>query len=298
MPLESAPRGKPLKAFVLTYHSHHCLGTEYHLNDHLALAVDLASITRAGHRIVPLSRIVDRLLARRSADAAGDAGDVAEAAWVALTFDDGPVYDLDDFVHPLLGRQRGFAGLMQDFAATAQGARQPELAATSFVIASPEARRVMETTYDTEYTYLGAGSMGDAWWERAAATRLLAIGNHSWDHLHPALARVAHSKQARADFAQVLTVADADAQIAAAARFIAQRTGGRAAPYFAYPFGHSNDFLTADYFPQRGSAAGIRAAFTTEPREVRPDDSVWRLPRLTCGHHWKTPAALTDILSS
>jgi len=284
-----------LKAFVLTYHSHHCLGTEYHLNDHLALAVDLASITRAGHRIVPLGTIVDRLLAGWDSNAAADSGD---ETCVALTFDDGPVYDLDDFVHPTLGPQRGFVRTMQDFAATALGAKQPELAATSFVIASPEARQVMETTYDTEYTFLGAGSMGDAWWERALVTGLLAIGNHSWDHLHPALARVAHSKQVRADFAQVLTVADADAQVVAAARFISERTGGRAAPYFAYPFGHSNDFLTATYFPERGSAAGIRAAFTTEPRGVRPDDSVWRLPRLTCGHHWKTPTALIDSLSS
>ena len=283
-----------MKAFVLTYHSHHCLGTQYHLNDHLALPADLASITQAGCRIVSLGSIVDRLLASREANAAADPGD---ATCVALTFDDGPVYDLEDFIHPTLGRQRGFVGAMQDFAETAQGAKQPELTATSFVIASPEARRIMETTYDTECTYLGAGAMGDEWWERAVATGLLAIGNHSWDHLHPALARVAHSKQVRADFSQVLTVDDADAQILAAARFIAERTGGRAAPYFAYPFGHSNDFLTATWFPERGSAAGIRAAFTTEPRGLRPDDSAWRLPRLTCGHHWKTPAALIDILS-
>jgi peptidoglycan/xylan/chitin deacetylase (PgdA/CDA1 family) len=283
-----------LKAFVLTYHSHHCLGTQYHLNDHLALPVDLASITQAGYRIVSLSSIVDLLLANRGSDAARDPG---EATCVALTFDDGPVYDLDDFVHPTLGWQRGFVGAMQDFAATALGAQQPELTATSFVIASPEARRIMETTYDAEYTYLGAGSMGDEWWERAAATGLLAIGNHSWDHLHPALVRVAHSKQVRADFSQVLSVEDADAQVLAASRFIAVRTGGRAVPFFAYPFGHSNEFLTATYFPERGSAAGIRAAFTTEPRGVRSDDSVWRLPRLTCGHHWKTPAALCQILS-
>jgi peptidoglycan/xylan/chitin deacetylase (PgdA/CDA1 family) len=284
-----------LKAFILTYHSHHCLGPQYHLNDHLALPADLASITQAGHRIVPLGSIVDRLLASRGADAATDSG---AAACVALTFDDGPVYDLEDFVHPTLGLQRGFVGAMQDFAATARGAKQPELCATSFVIASPEARRIMETTYDTEYTYLGAGSLGDGWWERAVATGLLAIGNHSWDHLHPALPRVAHSTQARADFSQVLCVEDADAQILAAARFIAARTGGRAAPYFAYPFGHCNDYLTTKYLPERGSAAGIRAAFTTEPRSVRPDDSVWRLPRFTCGHHWKSPDALMAILAA
>jgi len=200
--------------------------------------------------------------------------------------------------NPALGMQRGFAGAMADFAATALGAQQPELAATSFVIASPDARRVMESTFDAEYTYLGAGALDDRWWARAAATGLLEIANHSWDHLHPALARVAHSRQARADFTQVLTEADADAQIRAAAAYIAERTGGRAAPYFAYPFGHYNEFLTRDYLPRHGEDAGVRAAFTTEPRALRAGDSRWCLPRLTCGHHWTSPAALLRILAS
>ncbi len=279
---------------ILTYHSHHAIAAEYHLNDHVALPLDLAAITRAGYRIVPLARLVDRLLAAQ----AGGAQDAADAAGcVAITFDDGPIYDLDDFRHPVLGWQRGFVGAMQDFLDTAPGARQPELGATSFVIASPQARRVMQTTFDRDYTYLGDDSMGDAWWQRAVATGLLAIGNHSWDHLHPALERVAHSRQVRADFSQVLCVEDADAQILAAARFIEERTQGNAAPYFAYPFGHCNDFLAREYLPGRGAAAGIRAALTTEPRPVSQADSVWMLPRYTCGHHWKTPAELDLILA-
>ena len=282
-----------MKDFVLTYHSHHTIAPQYHLNDHIALPLDLVSITRAGYRIVPLDRLVDRLLALQE-ERAADAPD--EPGYVAITFDDGPVYDLDDFRHPVLGWQRGFVGVMQDFLDTAAGERQPELSATSFVIASPEARRVMQTTFDREYTYLGADSMGDGWWERAVATGLLSIGNHSWDHLHPALERVAHSRQARADFSQVQTIEDADAQILAAARFIAERTRGHAAPYFAYPFGHHNAFLTAEYLPHRGAAAGLRAAFTTEPRPVARDDDVWALPRYTCGHHWKSPAELAVLL--
>ena len=279
--------------FVLTYHSHHTLAAEYGLNDHVALPQDLVAITRAGYRIVPLARIVDRVLDRR----AGRAVDAAPGC-VALTFDDGPVYDIDDFRHPVLGWQRGFVPAMQDFLETPLGAEQPELAATSFVIASPEARRVMQTTFDREYTFLGEDSMGDEWWARAAATGLLAIANHSWDHLHPALDRVAHSRQARADFTAVDNVGDADAQILAATRYIAERTGGRAAPYFAYPFGHYSEFLTGTYFPGRGDVAGVRAAFTTVPRPVAADDSVWTLPRYTCGHHWKSPADLARILGA
>jgi peptidoglycan/xylan/chitin deacetylase (PgdA/CDA1 family) len=155
---------------------------------------------------------------------------------------------------------------------------------------------VMQTTYDREYTFLAEGAMGDDWWARAAATGLLEIGNHSWDHLHPALGRVAHSRQVRGDFTAVDNRDDADAQILNATRYIAERTGGRAAPYFAYPFGHCNAYLTEAYFPERGAAAGIRAAFTTEPRPVADGDSVWTLPRYTCGHHWKRPEDLARIL--
>ena len=43
-----------MKAVVLTYHSHHVLAPNYAENDHLALPVDLATITAAGWRIVPL----------------------------------------------------------------------------------------------------------------------------------------------------------------------------------------------------------------------------------------------------
>ena len=68
-------------------------------------------------------------------------------------------------------------------------------------------------------------------------------------------------------------------------------------PYFAYPFGHCNDFLADVYLPRHGAQAGVRAAFTTEPRGLRAGDSRFRLPRLTCGHHWRTPEALLAILA-
>lgn len=281
-----------MKAVILTYHSHHVLAAEYGLNDHIAFPIDLDLITQAGFRIVPLATIVERLIAEQEEPATA-----ADARYVGLTFDDGPVYDFEDFVHPRMGRQRGFVGAMQDFAASDSGRLQPDLNATSFVIASPEARRVMEETFDTEYTYLGAASMGDDWWGKAIDTGFLSIANHSWDHLHPALPRVAHSRQARADFAQVDCDEDADAQILAAWRYIDEKTGGRASPFFAYPFGHFNEFLTARYLPQKGRVTGVRAAFTTEPRPVAHHDSVYTLPRYTCGHHWKTPEQLAAIVA-
>jgi len=172
------------------------------------------------------------------------------------------------------------------------------LSATSFVIASPEARRVIEATYDAAYTYVGAGAMTDEWWNGAIDSGLIAIGNHSWDHLHPALPKVAHSRQARADFAQVLSDEDAEAQIGDAARAIGALTRGRNAPYFAFPFGQYNAFLVDKYLPRNAERLGLHAAFTDEPKPITGRESRWCLPRYVCGHHWKSSSELADILSS
>jgi peptidoglycan/xylan/chitin deacetylase (PgdA/CDA1 family) len=281
-----------MRAIVLTYHAHHVVGDDYARNDHVALAADLELITRSGCAIVPLGTLVDALFA-----SAGTGPAAGGSIQVGITFDDGPIYDVEGFTHPRFGPQRGFLPIMRDFVA-AHGARaQPTLHATSFVIASPEARRTIEATYDAEYTYVGQGAMTDAWWNPAIDTGLISIANHSWDHLHPALARVAHSRQVRGDFSQVLIDADADAQIAAAQTFIAAHTARRNAPFFAYPFGQSNAFLVDDYFPRNAQRLGLRAAFTDEPMPIRGRESRWRLPRYICGHHWKTPQELRAILA-
>jgi peptidoglycan/xylan/chitin deacetylase (PgdA/CDA1 family) len=280
-----------LRAVVLTYHSHRVLGPGYAENDHVALPVDLRTIAQAGARIVSLATLVDAIEAQHS----GGGADAVNTL-VALTFDDGPEWDCVDFVHPVLGLQRSFANSMRDFRTAETGGRQRELSATSFVIASPDARRVMESTFDAEYTYLRPGAMNDEWWAAAAEDDLVGIGNHSWDHLHPGLATVAHSRQVRADFMQVITEADADAQIRQAMTYINAHTGGRAAPFFAYPYGHCNDYLADVYLPREGTRFGLRAAFTTEPKAIDGSESVWRLPRFTCGHHWRSPETLAAIL--
>jgi peptidoglycan/xylan/chitin deacetylase (PgdA/CDA1 family) len=276
---------------VLAYHSHHVVGDEYGLNDHLALAEDLELITTAGYRIVPIVDFVDSW--GRWSRASGGVPQATQL--IALTFDDGPVYDVADFVHPEFGQQRSFLNILRDFQAKHAGNVQPDLHATSFVIASPEARSVMERTFDADYTYLGPQSMGDEWWTPAIETGMIGIANHSWDHLHPALRTVAHSRQVRADFRQVVTLEDANAQIAAASAFIAQRTGGKASPFFAYPFGHYNDFLVSSYFPQHATS-GVRAAFSIDPRPVVGQDSIWCLPRYVCGDNWRSPDELWRIL--
>jgi peptidoglycan/xylan/chitin deacetylase (PgdA/CDA1 family) len=274
-----------VKRFVLAYHSHRVLGDDYAHNDHVALAADLRVIHGAGAHVVSLDAIVDAIDAphRTTSDDA-----VAE---VALTFDDGPRYDFADFTHPHLGLQRGFANLLRDFAP-----EQP-LHATSFVIASPDARRNMETTYDPAHSYVGADALADDWWNAAIDAGALSIANHSWDHLHERLPRVAHSAQARGDFSSVETHDDADAQIAAAGDYIRKRTRDRMAPWFAYPFGHYNAFLVDEYLPQNASRLGLRAAFTTDARPVDVYTNRWCVPRYVCGHHWTSPGALRAILT-
>jgi peptidoglycan/xylan/chitin deacetylase (PgdA/CDA1 family) len=282
-----------LRSLILTYHSHHLAGPDYASNDHVALREDLSLLALAGCRIVSLAALVDRLR-HRQRGAPPDPGPPC----VAITFDDGPEYDAVDHVHPVLGPQRGFLGILQDFADSAAGRAQPGLHATSFVIACPDARKVMEAaTRDGPY-YLHEGAMNDAWWPRAIDSGLMAIANHSWDHLHPALPRVAHSRQVRADFTQVDNPDDADAQILAATRYLAERTGGRAAPFFAYPFGHYNTFLADQYFAGIPSRTGIEAAVTVDGRPLHATDSVWTLPRFSCGYNWTSPEGLRALLAS
>jgi peptidoglycan/xylan/chitin deacetylase (PgdA/CDA1 family) len=257
----------------------------------VALAHDLPLVRSLRGHFVPLPEVVAGLSAAPCAPAPRSGARLR----VALTFDDGPVYDVAPFVHPVAGPQPGFLAILQAFARTLPDDERAALRATSFVIASPAARRHMEASFDTMYTYLGAGSMTDDWWRPALDTGLFDIANHSWDHLHPALPEVAHSAQAKGDFTQVTSTADADRQIAVAARWIARRTDHRALPYFAYPFGHYNAFLTDEYFPH-SRTHGVRAAFTAEPMPVRAGQSVWHIPRYVCGHDWREPEALARIL--
>ncbi len=274
-----------MKALILTYHSHNISGADYAANDHVALASDLRTIASAGARIVPLGRIVDALVA-------GLEG-AADEALVALTFDDGPVFDFADFVHPRFGPQRSFLNVLRDFSEEA-GAAQPELHATSFVIASPEARAAMERAEDCGYPDL-AGWLGDTWWSEAAATGLVAIGNHSWDHVHHAVPRTAIVAGERDDFTRVASYVDADREIRRAGDFIRGRS---AAPceYFAYPFGHVNPFLAEDYMPCRATEHGMAAAFGVDGRALARGDSIWNIPRAVCGHHWKSPGELAALL--
>jgi hypothetical protein len=272
-----------LKAVVLTYHSHRVLGPGYDANDHVALAADLETVHRAGARIVPLREIAEGV-----GRPAGD-GTVR----VGISFDDGPVFDAEDFEHPVHGPQRGFLNILRDFRDRHDAQAQPGLHATSFVIASPEARSAMERAEDSGYRFID-NWLGEHWWRPAAASGLMEIGNHSWDHVHHSVARTAIVSHVRNDFAQVKTYPDCEREIRMAAEYIRERAG--ACALFAYPFGHISDYLEHYYLPVHQQRHGMIGAFGTGGRAVTAATKRWKIPRFVCGEHWRSPAQLERLL--
>ena len=275
-----------MKALVLTYHSHNIAGSDYGSNDHVALVSDLRMLHQRGARIVPLAQIATAV--RDGLEGADD------EVLIGLSFDDGPSFDFADFSHPKFGPQRSFLNILRDFRTEVGESAQPELHATSFVIASPAARTAMERADDCGYTFLDDW-LTDRWWSDAIDSGLMAIGNHSWDHVHHAPDSIAISAPVRDDFTRVDNYTDADREIRAAAAFINARVGGRC-DLFAYPFGHANDYLVNEYLPNRGYEHGMKAAFGTGGRGVRPGDSVWNIPRVVCGYDWKSPEELGRLI--
>ncbi len=265
---------------VLTYHSNNVSGTDYARNDHVALAEDLRLIQRRGLRIVPLGRVVDVLLGEAAPSTLDNA--------VGLSFDDGSWFDWHDLDHPTCGVQRGFAGILRDFAAET-GA---EVHATSFVIVSPAARATLDRT-----CLIGRGWWGDDWWQAAQHEGLLAIESHSWDHNHHTLPDTAQREQRKGTFRTIETHAQADAEIRQAADWLDAHLAPHRASLFAYPYGESNDYLLEDYLPRFVHEHRLRAAFGTEAGPVHRASNRWYLPRYVCGLHWRSPDELARVLA-
>lgn len=263
---------------VLTYHGVNVIRNTYAENDHLALASDLQTIVNCGFRVIPLSHVVDwhQGLVRD--------GDVSQT--VALSFDDGAWFDFYDLEHPTCGMQRSMINILEDF--NAQHA--VKVHATSFVIASPDARSSLDKS-----CMIGQGWWGDEWWSRAAASAVMDVECHSWDHVHPNLDQVAQQDQVKGDFGMVNTYTDCAAQFEQAGEYIGGKLGKRPS-LFAYPYGQASDYAVTDYLPLYQSRHRFKAAFTTQPKAVSRTDNVWRLPRYVFGQDWTSPLGLKDIL--
>jgi peptidoglycan/xylan/chitin deacetylase (PgdA/CDA1 family) len=182
--------------------------------------------------------------------------------------------------------------IMKDFVREFGPDAQPELHATSFVIASPEARRDLDRT-----CLAGRNWFTEDWWPLAIASGLMSIANHSWDHVHPTLGIVAQREQKKGTFTAIDTYEDADAQIRRATDYIMQRTEHKACPLFAYPYGECNDYLTTEYLPNFRDEHRIDAAFGTSAGGSSTPSGIWNLSRIVCGYHWKSGSDLAALLA-
>lgn len=266
---------------VLAYHAVNIAGNDYAANDHVAFAADLELIHRLGLSIVPAERLVDAL--------DGDGAGLERA--VVLTCDDGSDFDYHDLDHPEHGPQRSFHNTLTDFCYAHGFDAQPGLNLTAFVIASPAARAVIDRK-----CLVGRGWISEAWWRPAAQSTRITLGNHSFDHNHSVLDAPGPDGMPRGSFTVVDNAARADAEIAAAARYIDSRIAPFRTRLFCYPYSQTNDWLRLEYFPGHVAEHGMTAAFGGDPEPVTRASDRWNLPRYICGHHWRSPGALEKIL--
>ena len=270
----------PFGTAILSYHSQNIRGRGTSDNDHVALEQDLERLHRAGAKIISLDRLMDQL--------DGKPGHEDMSGTVCLSFDDGCDFDVRDLDYPGIGKQRSFIGILEDFIDRNGADAQPGLHATCFVIASEEARRIIDAR-----SLFGQGWLSDDWWRGAATGGLLAIGNHGWDHNHPDLTP---GEDKIGGFTSVNTQGQCERQVLHAAQFIASKTGCWP-ELFAYPFGESSAFIREQFFPGEVTRHRCRAALGTEPGMVTQGSDRWNLPRFVCGRDWQTPGQLLSLLS-
>jgi len=268
-----------MRACVLTYHSGNVAGNDYATNNLVALGEDLRELRAAGVPIVPLRDIVGALL--------GNDIDRMPARVAAVTLDDGLDFDFIDLVHPHHGPQASVRTVLQRH----ERATGDPVHATSFVIASPDARRQI-----AEREMLGHQWIGDRWWAAAVASGRFDIGNHGWDHVSPSVPPVAAREGKSGSFKYVATFEEADRQVRIAREFIAAKAPNAATAFFAYPYGDPSDYAANEYLPQHGERHGTVAAFTGSPAPIHAGSDRWRLPRYTCGMDWRSTSELARIL--
>ncbi len=266
---------------ILTYHSLNTRGKTYSTNDHVALESDLVTLKSLGYRVLPLPQLIDRFLEGRL-DAYGD------NPICAITFDDGVLHDFADFYHPNQGLLKSFARILSG-AAEAHLSGWEFVPATSFVIASPEARAELDIT-----CIAGRNQWHDHWWQEAIDHYHFDIGNHSWNHTHPALEEVQNETGMAGNFFCINEPERAKEQILRAEEYLATKLGSARSRLFAYPYGHVPDYLREEFFPAH--SAEFKAAFATGGDYFCQQSPRWALPRFVCGEDWKTPADFEAIL--
>ena len=274
---------------ILAYHSHRIEGRTYETNDHVALYHDLRTIHARQFTIVPLCQIAAWVIAPHTQELPIRA--------VGLSCDDGADMDYYDCDHPVYGPQRSFYNILRDFQAETGTATHPLLHMTSFVIASPGARRELDARC---LAPLGLRGMTDDWWAAAARSGLFGIENHSWDHNHPEVSWVCEAEQRAGDFGRIDSYAECRSEIQQAATFIHAQIKPAWPSLLAYPWGQASPYLRETYLPAHQTAHRMRAAFGANAGYVSASSSRWALPRFVCGsgdYGWTTPDELGAILA-
>jgi len=262
-----------MKISVLAYHAANIFGNSYQKSDNIALKQDLEMIQALGVKVISTHLLVDYISGTVSLNDNSD--------YVVITFDDGNNLDFIDSAYPDQGIQKSFFSVLKN--------SKQSVHATSFVIASPEARSIMEKTCLQGYPLLD-----DNWWQQAEDSGILSIENHSWDHVHPSLNCVKQQDNIKGDFSKINTFSDANIQINKSSEFIKNKLNNKNISLFAYPFGQYNSYLTDEYFPKQQSS--IKAAFTCEPQHVTRATNLWKIPRFICGCDWKSPQQFKKIV--
>lgn len=258
---------------ILTYHAARLESLTRSGCDVLALAADLECLADMAVPVRPLDVLLNS----------------PHLEGVAITLDDGSRLDAESHLHPRLGWVPSMVQVLQQ-----ARRRLPEVCASSFVIASAEARAAIAAGLAETY---GDDLMHERWWRSASDSGLLSIENHSWDHNHPLVPCTAQRDNQRGGFLSIETDVEAEQEIAAASAYVYQAVGRRPR-YFAYPFGDVSPFLRDDWLPRRGSALGLEAALTTEPRPLTEGDDRWALPRFVCGRDWQDDVGLERVIYS
>lgn len=256
---------------ILTYHASRLDSLDSRGCDLLRLQEDLILLADSGTPVLPL----DTLLAPDCQHG------------IAITFDDGTRIDAEEHEHPRLGRLPSMLGLL-----IAARPRLPQLRASTFVIASPQARADLSQALESDY---GQDLMHERWWRAAAGSGVLDIENHSWDHNHPIVQRSAQRNNERGNFLLIETEAEAEAEITTASDYI-ENSCGRRPRYFAYPFGDMSDYLRHTWLPRRGPQIGLHAAFSTEAQVFDHSVDRWAIPRYVAGRDWQDASGLLNIL--
>lgn len=277
-----------MRTLVLCYHSQRIVGNDYSLNDHVALASDLAAVARRRIPLISFTTLLDYLDGRQ-----GPYPSVA----VVLTCDDGALLDWYDYEHPEFGFQLSFDQILLAHLREARPHQSIKGLISSFIIASPEARQLID-----QVCYAGIRLTTEDWWQPAAASGRWLFGNHSWDHRHLALSAAGFADGDLGHFHGIINRERSEEQVMQAEQYLTKKIKPHARlPVFAYPYGHSTAYLSEEYLPGLRHHHGIRAAVTTTPGLVVEDTDRYLIPRYTCGEHWHTAdefEQLLDLLES